>query len=180
VAILPNLILRFAFLLPFYAAFPTLAEPDMDLTPDWQFVADTVMGGRSTGEVARVEIEGRDAARLTGEVSTANGGGFVQMAFDTGGLDATGFQAVAFEARGNGATYELRLRTGDLSRPWQSFRAPFEAPRDWTTVRIPLAALEAHRTDAPFDPAAIRRIGIFAVGREMRADVAVTGLRLER
>jgi hypothetical protein len=152
----------------------------MDLNPDWQFVADTVMGGVSTGEVERGPVDGRAAARLRGEVSTDRGGGFVQMAFDTGPLDATGFAAIAFEARGNGAEYELRVRTDDLARPWQSFRAAFTAPPRWTTVRIALDRLEAHRTEAAFDPAAIRRIGILAVGREMRADVAVAGLRLER
>ncbi|UWQ22234.1 CIA30 family protein [Jannaschia sp. W003] len=162
------------------ALLPLAAEADaMDLTPRWEFVADTVMGGVSTGAIAEGVVEGRDAVRLRGEVSLENDGGFVQVATD---LDPVGpeWTGVAFETLGNGETYEVRLRTDALRRPWQSFRAPFRAPAAWATVRVPFAALEPHRTDARFDPAELRRLGIVAVGRAFAADVAVSNLRLYR
>nr|WP_092642053.1 CIA30 family protein [Jannaschia faecimaris] len=149
----------------------------MDLTPDWEYVADTVMGGVSTGQITREVVGGRAAVRLTGDVSLDNNGGFVQMAFDTD-VDASVFVGVEFDAYGNGETYELRARTDALTRPWQSFRATFVAPAEWTTIRIPFADLEAHRTDARFVPGELRRLGLLAIGREFRADLAVSGIRL--
>jgi hypothetical protein len=167
------------------AALPGIAkETAMDLTPDWRFVADTVMGGVSTGRLTRETVAGRAAHRLTGRVSLANNGGFVQMADDLAPrgavLDAGAWTGIAFESFGNGETYEVRLRTDAITRPWQSFRAEFTAPPVWTTHHMPFSAFEAHRTEAAFDPARLRRVGILAIGREFDADIAVTGLHLYR
>ncbi|MEM9796312.1 MAG: CIA30 family protein [Pseudomonadota bacterium] len=151
------------------------------LAPDWEYVADTVMGGVSRGRLTQETIAGRPAARLTGAVSLENDGGFVQMAFDLsadgGPIDASSWHGIDMDVFGNGETYELRLRTTRLTRPWQSFRAPFVAPAEWTTIRVPFATLDAHRTEADFDPAELRRIGIVAIGREFAADVAVSDIR---
>ena len=128
----------------------------MKLSPDWEYVADTVMGGVSQGQAQRETVAGRDAIRLTGTVSLDNNGGFVQIAFDLDAgqdFDASAFAGLAFDVLGNGDTYDLRVRTRALSRPWQSFRASFAAPEIWTEVRVPFEALTAHRTDARFDPA---------------------------
>lgn len=155
----------------------------MNLSPDWEYVADTVMGGVSQGSAARAVVDGVEAMRLTGRVSLDNNGGFVQIAFDLDGgdsFDASAYTGIAFDVYGNGATYDLRVRTSALTRPWQSFRTEFKAPASWTQVRVPFAALSAHRTDAAFDPATLRRIGILAIGREMEADVAVADIRFYR
>ncbi|QFT57332.1 Complex I intermediate-associated protein 30 (CIA30) [Sulfitobacter sp. THAF37] len=154
----------------------------MQLNPDWEFVADTVMGGVSTGHARREPVAGRDAMRLTGDVSLENDGGFVQMAFDLqpdgGGFDASGWNAIALEVRGNGGAYDLRLRTEDLTRPWQSFRSAFVAEPDWRTLTFPFSGFEPHRTDARFDPARLRRIGVLGIGRVFHAEVAVGTVRL--
>lgn len=154
----------------------------MDLTPNWEFVADTVMGGVSSGRVRREDVAGRPAARLTGAVSLENNGGFVQMASDLGGgaLDASDWSGVEIDVFGNGETYDLRLRTDDLTRPWQSYRTEFTAGPAWETLRLPFDVFEANKTEAAFDPARLRRVGVLAVGRVMQADVAVGGLRLWR
>ncbi|APE42803.1 NADH:ubiquinone oxidoreductase complex i intermediate-associated protein 30 [Sulfitobacter alexandrii] len=156
----------------------------MELTPDWEFVADTVMGGVSTGEARREVVAGRNAMRLTGDVSLENDGGFVQMAFDLqpggGPIDASAWTGVALDVRGNGEAYDLRLRTSDLSRPWQSFRCDFIAGPDWQTLTFPFSEFEPHRTEATFDPARLRRIGVLGIGRVFHADVAVAAVRLVR
>ncbi len=156
----------------------------MQLHPDWSFVADTVMGGKSTGGITRERIAGREAVRLTGQVSLDNDGGFVQMAFDLredgDTVDASDWTGIEIDVIGNGDVYELRARTDQLSRPWQSFRAEFTAPETWTTVRIPFADLEPRKTDARFDPARLRRLGIVGIGREFAADIAASGIRFYR
>ncbi len=153
----------------------------MKLNPDWEYVADTVMGGVSTGQIRHRQVAGRDAVQLSGKVSLANNGGFIQMASDLAGgevLDASSFVGIEIEVHGNGESYELRLRTEELTRPWQSFRAVFQAGPEWQTLRLPWSAFEAHRTDATFDSARLRRIGILAIGSEMQADIAVSSIRV--
>ena len=156
----------------------------MDLTPDWQYVADGVMGGVSEGQATRETVAGRDALRLQGRVSLDNNGGFIQVAGDLASrgtlFDASDWRGIAFESYGNGETYELRLRTDALTRPWQSFRTAFTAAPRWTTHELAFSEFEAHRTDAQFDPARLRRLGFLAIGREFDADLAITGLRLIR
>ena len=143
------------------------------LSPEWQLISDRVMGGVSDGRLDVYEdTHGRPVHRLGGTVSLDNNSGFIQMAAD---IDPPprGAQALVLEVQGNGERYNVHLRTLDLDRPWQSYRAAFTAPADWQIFRIPLAGFEPHRTDAPFRPERIRRIGIVAIGREFGADVHV-------
>lgn len=152
------------------------------LKANWEYVADTVMGGVSSGQAAAETVAGRDAVRLTGDVSLDNNGGFVQMAFDLRsdgeGRDLSAFTGIELDVIGNGEAYDLRLRTDQLTKPWQSFRTEFTAPEVWTTVQLPFSSFVPHRTEAEIDLTAIRRIGVLAIGREFRADVAVGGVRL--
>lgn len=154
------------------------------ISPNWEFIADTVMGGVSTGTVITTILNNRTAARLTGDVSLDQDGGFVQMAFDLteSGIpfDASVWAGIELDVLGNGEVYELRLRTTRLSRPWQSYRTEFSTSAEWTTVRLPFETFEAHRHDVRFDAAKLCRIGVLAIGREFHADVAVSGLRFYR
>ncbi len=154
----------------------------MELNLDWEFVADTVMGGVSQGQIEHSIYQGRPATRLTGQVSLENDGGFVRMASDLtpddDSFDASGFREISIDVFGNGESYDLRLRTTDLNRPWQSFRTNFTAPSQWTTHRFAFTDFEAHKTDVAFNPSRLRRVGILAIGHAFAADVAVSDVRL--
>ena len=54
----------------------------LELNPEWEFVADAVMGGVSTGSISSEIVANCRATRLKGDVSLDNNGGFVQMAFN--------------------------------------------------------------------------------------------------
>ncbi|TFL17443.1 CIA30 family protein [Jannaschia formosa] len=157
------------------------AEATTPLALDWGYVADGVMGGVSTGRMTRETLAGVDATRLTGDVSTENDGGFIQLAADLpDGSDPAAWAGLEIDVLGNGEGYDLRLRTTALTRPWQSFRLAFDASPEWRTLRAPWSAFAPHRTEAAFDPAQLRRLGILAVGRAFKADIAVGALRLWR
>jgi len=164
-----------------FAAPGSAKDANVHLNPEWEYVADTVMGGVSTGQINVEDVAGRAATRLTGTVSLDNNGGFVQMAFDLlpdgTGLDASGYTGIEIDVLGNGEAYDLRLRTDALTRPWQSFRTEFTAPSEWTTIRLPFTDVTPHRTDAAFDPTQLRRIGMLAIGRAFEADIAVSAIR---
>ena len=156
----------------------------MELDPKWEFVSDQVMGGVSRGDVQRVRIDGRCATRLTGHVSLDNNGGFVQMAFDLakdgGPRDLSAWDGIALEIMGNGEDYEIRLRTSQLTRPWQSYRSGFGAAPRWRTLRFPFREFEPHRIDLPFDATQVRRVGLLGIGRVFEVDIAVSAVTLYR
>ena len=62
----------------------TLAGGEIAMQPDsrWRFFTDGVMGGVSTGQIAFEEEAGSPFLRMTGHVSTANRGGFIQARRD--------------------------------------------------------------------------------------------------
>ncbi len=145
---------------------------------EWGLVSDRVMGGVSEGALTTQEVAGRRARRLTGEVSLENDGGFLQMTLDLrpdgAAMDGSGFAGIELAVRGNGAEYNIHLRTDDVRHSWQSYRLTFVAPERWTTHRLTFADARPHRIDAPFRPDRLRRIGLVAIGREMRAHLALS------
>ena len=148
---------------------------------DWDLIADRVMGGVSRGEMTREKLHGRAATRLQGSVSLENNGGFIQIALDLDPsgepVDAGAWSGLEVDTIGNGETYNLHLRTADVVRPWQSYRSSFRAEERWQTHRLPFAAFEPHRVDAPLDPTTLRRLGFVAIGRAFEADLAIGGVR---
>ncbi len=150
---------------------------EIRLTPDgrWTYVSDQVMGGQSTGG-ARIDMaDGQPVLRLTGDVSTANRGGFLQTRITLDSPPPDGAQGVTLRVRGNGEGYFVHLRTAGTVLPWQYYQAPFATTDRWTDIRIPFANFAAsgkmlRRTIAP---ATISSLGIVAYGRDHQADISV-------
>lgn len=147
----------------------------------WRLIVDTVMGGRSSGELTVDDFDGRRCLRLHGHVSLENNGGFLQAAADLAGskaFDASGFQGVLMEVAGNDEDYNVHLRTVAMRLPWQSYRARFHARPGWHSLRLPFASFRPYRVDAELDPGSLRRIGVVAIGREFTADLRLARLAL--
>ncbi|WP_425093610.1 CIA30 family protein [Tropicimonas sp. S265A] len=161
-----------------------MSNDTRELDPKWEFVGDSVMGGVSEGALSREVFRGRAATVLRGAVSLENNGGFVQIASDLradgSALDASGWDGLEIEVAGNSERYDLRVRTDQLTRPWQSYRAEFTALPAWRTVQVPFGAFVSHKTETLFDPARLRRIGILAIGRVFDAEIAISAIRLYR
>lgn len=157
------------------------SAPQASNGASWQFIADGVMGGVSQGAMDREQVDGREAYRMRGTVSLDNNGGFIQMALDLApdgsAVDACAFTGLEIDVTGNGETYNLHLRTTDVTRPWQSYRQSFIAGPTWETHRIPFTDFAPHRIESALDVTKLRRIGILAIGRAFAADVSVGGLR---
>ncbi len=156
----------------------------MEFNPDWEYVADGVMGGVSDGGLRHDTYHGRMAAVLRGRVSLDNNGGFVQIAFDLrpdgSGFNASDWDGLEVQLCGNGEGYDIRLRTDQLTRPWQSFRTEVTPLPEWQTLRLPFDRFLPHKTDVPFDPRHLRRIGVLGIGREFQAEVAIAAVGLYR
>ena len=149
----------------------------------WRLVSDAVMGGISRGRLEPAVVEGRPCLRLTGAVRLENDGGFLQASLDLAGdglFDASGCAGVELLVFGNGEIYNAHLRTADTTIVWQSYRASFEAPPRWTTVRLPFSGFAPYRIGTPLDVSRLKRIGLVAIGREFTADLCIGGLGLYR
>ena len=147
----------------------------------WRGFSDRVMGGRSTGQTAFDEIEGRPCLRLTGRVNT-QGGGFIQMALPLAerrrAFDASAFAGFEMDVFGNGESYNAHLRTTDVRWYSQSYQASFDAPPRWTTIRLPWSAFKPHEIRAPLDTENLVQLGLLGWMRDFEADLAISRLAL--
>lgn len=143
----------------------------------WRGVSDRVMGGVSREILRLDELAGRRCLRLSGDVRLENNGGFIQMALDLASegayMDASPFTGLRLQVYGNGERYAVHLRTADLVRPWQSYRAHFEALPKWREIHLPFADFNPHRLEEPLDLTRLHRIGVVAIGREFFADLCL-------
>lgn len=141
----------------------------------WRFFADTVMGGVSSGQVA-FETDGRTAyARMTGIVSTANNGGFIQIRTELPDAAPAGTAGVRLIVRGNDQRYFVHLRTSGTVLPWQYYQAGFDVTGTWNEVRLPFEAFEASGRMLRRIPRAesLRSVGIVAYGRDHDAEIDI-------
>ncbi|TCP62769.1 complex I intermediate-associated protein 30 (CIA30) [Rhodovulum bhavnagarense] len=155
----------------------TVLDPITRTTaPAWSFLSDRVMGGVSQGLSAYAEEGGTGFLRLTGDVSTANRGGFIQMRRDIR-LPAEA-EGLILRVRGNGQRYFVHLRMSGIKMPWQFYQAPFETTADWREIRIPLSAFKpsgGFQRPQP-EPGRVNSLGIAAYGRDHHAEVALSSL----
>ena len=78
---------------------------------NWAYLADTVMGGVSQGGA---EFSA-GALRLTGQVSTKNNGGFIQVRTRIDPTETVGKSGIKIKVKGNGDVYYLHVRNSSSS-----------------------------------------------------------------
>lgn len=158
---------------------------------EWAGVTDRVMGGESSGTLARELYHGRTANVLRAHVSLENGGGFVQMATDlaldpsvSSLVDASSFDGIEAELFYEGVKetddFNVHLKTASCQRQFSSYRSTFALPRgEWTKVQIPWAKFDGYGWGAVennFDPSSLRRIGIVSIGKEVEVTLALSSV----
>lgn len=146
-----------------------------DPSARWTFVADTVMGGVSTGNVTFSKEGAASFARLAGTVSTENRGGFIQFRRRLDAPPPEGTKGIRIVARGNDQRYFVHLRTRGTLLPWQFYQSGFDVTGAWTEIRLPLSSFKASGRLLRPTPAAgsLTSIGIVAYGRDHQARVDV-------
>lgn len=150
---------------------------DMAFDPmDWRLVTDGVMGGVSRGDLQPAERAGNACMLLSGKVSTANNGGFIQAAADLAAATTArlvDYDGLRVTLQGNGEPYNIHLRTTDLWLPWQSYRASVTVTREWQSFDLPFTQFEPYKTRKSLRPERLQRVGIVAIGRDFDAEVCI-------
>lgn len=135
----------------------------------WHAINDGVMGGISQSAFTVQDGEGR----FHGEVSLENGGGFASVRREPNGFEPTlaDAQGIALTVRGDGRTYQLRLKSTSLGNA-SAYRVKFTPSQDaWETLHFSWAAFEAVRrgtilSDAPaVTPSEIHQLGFLIADR---------------
>jgi len=114
-------------------------NPSEDLKATWGAVDDVVMGGVSESSICLIN----HAALFTGNVSTANSGGFVSVRtrnFEPT-LNLSEYEGIELRVKGNGERYKFILRA---ESKWDgvSYCCSFDTEQErWIDVRIPFTDL---------------------------------------
>ena len=169
----------------------------LDSGKNWRYVSDRVMGGVSDGQVS-LEQDGEVVyARLTGNVSTRNRGGFIQLnsssslfnkplmikSVRNSEIDGKKLQGVRLNVRGNGETYYIFIQTNEIRSVSDHYRASFEASSSWETIDLPFDQFVRKRIningsdtviDSKLEAKNIRSFGIMAYGRDFISDLSVS------
>ena len=175
---IPVMILILALL----AAGGAMAESEylVDFGPDdrseWSVINDGVMGGVSRGGL---RVSDQETGVFSGELSLENNGGFASVRATLSHRDLSSATGLEIRVRGDGRTYQLRLRIDDRF-DGIAYRTFFETePGEWVTVRRSFDVFEptfrgrTPRNAPPLDTAHIHQVGF------MLADKQPGGFSLE-
>jgi hypothetical protein len=156
---------------------------------DWKYVSDQVMGGISRGNVLLEHDGDITFARLTGDVSTRNNGGFIQLRsavslfkkpemfqlIHDANKAGQELKGVRLNVRGNGETYHIMIRTYFTWRPSDFYFHTFEAGPNWNLIEMPFVEFKrSNAKSSRLDINDIRDFGIVAYGRDFKSDVSVS------
>lgn len=107
----------------------------------WQVVVDGVMGGLSSGEVART----REGIRFSGDLRLENNGGFSQIRTPIAEGTMDGADGIEIEVRGDGRTYIFDARVSNMQVMAGSYQHTFETKDgEWAVIRLPFDGFRFH------------------------------------
>ncbi|MDC3050111.1 CIA30 family protein [Candidatus Pelagibacter sp.] len=143
----------------------------------WNFVTDQVMGGVSTGKVKVDYINGIKCYRMTGDVSTKNNGGFIQIrAKLSPEINSKDYNGVYVKVYGNQKNYNLHLRTGLTLAPWQYYSYTFATTKNWSEIRAPLNEFKKSNFYQPKSILGqkIKSVGLVAGFDDFKSDICLS------
>ena len=142
----------------------------------WQFFTDGVMGGRSSGDVVIEKYKNKKCYRMTGNVTTENNGGFIQMrAKIDPSIPVSNYRGVYLNAFGNNHNYSIHIRTSFTVAPWQYYAANFFLSNQWPEIKLTFLKFKKSNFYQPKNLLfhQIKTIGIVAAFDDFYADIAV-------
>ena len=142
---------------------------------EWNFITDQVMGGISTGKYNYKKINNDNVIKITGNISTKNNGGFIQIRRKLNNINLTNAKNVRVIARGNNEKYFVHLRTTFTILPWQYYQYSFTVKKDFKNFILPISNFKKSGFLLPdkINPKNIKSIGIVAFGKDYKAELIV-------
>ncbi len=143
----------------------------------WGYISDRTMGGISDGQAFLDQDQDTVFARLTGNVSTKNNGGFIQLRSTLSFVNINNIEkklkGVRLNTKGNGETYHVFIRTSETRSYSDFYYATFIANEEWEIVDLPFTKFKHRFSNNALDGNDIQTFGIVAYGRDFISDVSV-------
>ena len=141
---------------------------------NWEYISDQVMCGVSTGQAEIKKEENEYFLRLSGNVSTKNNGGFIQVRSKISGL-SDNFRGLRLKEKGETSAYFIHIRTNFLFLPWQYYSGEFSVDNKWKEVDILFKDFKKSNFYQPsiFNASEIESIGFVAFGKDFNAQLDI-------
>jgi monofunctional biosynthetic peptidoglycan transglycosylase len=147
----------------------TLIDFGGDDGSKWTVINDDVMGGVSR---SKLRFTDRKTGIFSGVLSLENKGGFASARAAVGHRDLSTCAGLEIRVRGDGRTYQLRLRTNNRF-DGIAYRTVFKTrDGEWLTVRraftefLPTFRGRTPADAAPLDPAQIHQVGFLLADKQ--------------
>ena len=143
----------------------------------WSFFTDGVMGGLSEGQAKIDNINGIKCYHMTGNVTTENNGGFIQIRTPLNPLINTkNYGGIYLKIYGNNKSYSLHVRTKITLAPWQYYSYSFDAIDEWVKIKIPFKYFKKSNFYQPKELSNqnIKSIGLVAAFDNFYADICLS------
>ena len=147
----------------------------------WSFFTDGVMGGLSEGNAIISSIDGVPCYKMTGNVTTENNGGFIQIRTIIDPLIKTkDYTGIYLKIFGNNKNYSLHIRTPFTLAPWQYYSHQFKAENKWLEIKAPFANFKKSNIYQPreLQNQYLKSIGLVAGFDNFIADVCLAEIGL--
>ena len=155
-----------------------ILKDDFTNENEWIYIADNVMGGISDGGVEFNLVDRDVYALLSGNVSTENNGGFIQIRRELKNIDLSKAKSIRVYARGNNEKYYIFLRTTGTILPWQYYSHEFTVNEEYNEFIMPIKDFKKSGTflAKQVNPKKITSVAIVAYGRDHVAEIYVKEL----
>ena len=176
------------FLILFFICQSKVSSKDMILdqlknpkltnqSQQWNFITDQVMGGLSTGKFIVEKVDGVMCYRMTGDVSTKNNGGFIQIRAKLNPeINSKEYDGVYLKVYKKEKNYNLHLRTGLTLAPWQYYSYTFVTTKNWIEIRAPFKQFKKSNFYQPKSILGqnIKSVGLVAGFDNFKSDICLS------
>ena len=155
-----------------------ILKDDFTNENEWTYIADNVMGGISEGGVEFNLVDSNVYALLSGNVSTENNGGFIQIRRELKNIDLSKAKSIRVYARGNNEKYYIFLRTTGTILPWQYYSHEFTVNEEYNEFIMQIQDFKKSGSllAKQINPKKITSVAIVAYGRDHVAEIYVKEL----
>ncbi len=144
---------------------------------NWAFFTDGVMGGLSQGKAIISNVDGISCYHMTGNVTTENNGGFIQIRSQLKPTISTkDYNGIFFKVYGNKEDYSIHVRTALTMAPWQYYKFVFDTNDQWQEIRAPFDKFKRSNMYQPSNLVGqkIKSIGLVAGFKDFQADICIS------
>mgnify|MGYP001295559857 CR=1 FL=1 len=144
---------------------------------NWSFFTDGVMGGLSQGKAIISKVNGIDCYHMTGDVTTENNGGFIQIRNQLQPTISTKeYKGIYLKVLGNKENYSIHVRTALTMAPWQYYKFTFKTNNEWEEIKAPFNEFKKSNVYQPSGLIGqkVKSIGLVAGFKNFEADICLS------